>query len=103
METSLIDGIISSGPGIVHDDDASDSVDCDGSLSWFVWTGPGRGLGLAGSEGESWVPSDVKAAPMLFGGVLGSLSLKEAVDAITQDSPNAARSGVRGGPVDMAL
>lgn len=81
---------MSSGPDMVHDEDA-DSEDCDS-----VWPvsalGRGAGVGLAKSGFSSSLCFRCESS-----------SLMEAVDAITQDSPRTERSGVRGGSVDMML
>lgn len=118
-----MEGMMSSGPDVLiqeEEEDASDSDDCDSFLccslccslfnSWSCFSlealpllllllfradlGVGVGVGLA-SSGLLW--------PVSFSCTFSSTfpSLMEAVDAITQDSPRAERSGVRGGFVDM--
>lgn len=73
---------MSSGPDIVHDDDDEDSSDSDAGSAVFV-------VALLFS---------CRAFGVLVG---SSFPFREAVDAITQDSPRAGRSGV-GSSVDMA-
>lgn len=71
---------MSSGPDIVHDDeDVGDSAD---GLAVFLVALP--------------------LSCRRFRVLVGSFSFRETVDAITQDSPRAERSGVRGCSVDMA-
>lgn len=116
---------MSSGPDVLihdEDEDASDSEDCDGlspglifdSLYCFLFsslscsslsvltllfgTDLGVGVGLASSD-LSWSACFSCTFSCTFSSKLASLI--EAVEAITQDSPRAERSGVRGGFVDM--
>jgi hypothetical protein len=83
LGVSQIEGMTSSGPDMVHDDDDEDASDSDVVPTVFVVA-----LLLSCWESEVLVGS--------------SFSFKEAVDAITQDSPRAGRSGIRGCSVDMA-
>lgn len=82
LGVSQIEGMMSSGPDIVHDDDDEDSSDSDAGSAVFV-------VALLFS---------CRAFGVLVG---SSFPFREAVDAITQDSPRAGRSGV-GSSVDMA-
>lgn len=85
-----MEGMTSSGPNVVHDDELSESVDwvvvlLSSLCSFFLLFSARDGVvGLAGSCLSR-----------------ESLSLIEAADAIIQDSPRTERSGVRGCP-DMA-
>ena len=84
LGVSQIEGMTSSGPDMVHDDD--DDEDASGSEvvpAVFV---------------VAWLLS-CRESEVLVG---SSFSFKEAVDAITQDSPRAGRSMIRGCSVDMA-
>lgn len=73
---------MSSGPDMVHDDEDEDVSDCDAGSAVFV--------------------AALLLSCRAFGVLVGSsFSFREAVDAITQDSPRARRSGVRCS-VDMA-
>lgn len=79
---------------MVHEEDASDSVDCESSLSLIAVADRGAGVGLANS-GLSQSPS------FTFSG--SCPSIKETLEAITHDSPKSERPGVRDDFVDMAL
>lgn len=82
LGVSQIEGIMSSGPDMVHDDDDEDASDSDAGSAVFVVA--------------------LLLSCRAFGVLAGSsFSFKEAVDATTQDSPRAGRSGVRCS-VDMA-
>lgn len=66
---------MSSGPDMVHDDDDEDVSDSDAGSAVFVVA--------------------LLLSCRAFGVLVGSsFGFREAVDAITQDSPRAARSGV---------
>lgn len=105
-----MDGMTSSGPDILILHDEVDEVSDSDSFVWVcVWSGIGFGLGLvvlftglAGSTLVSLLGAGVGLAGSLLAVGLESWFLIDIVEATTQDSPSAERSGVCGDSVDMA-